>query len=323
MNAAEHMLYDPRNGALALTVNDLDGPALARPHRTNYFTVYWIRDGAGTFWADAARHPFAGPALLFFVPYQSVRLDPDRPVRGVGVQFHANFLCVETYHAEVGCNGVLFNDPYGVPAVGLDERADREVDELVGQIRRELAGGGLAHTEVLLSYLKILLVRATRLKREQQGAAAGPAPGMQPPVLADLRELIEANYHTLHAPAAYAGLLHTTPKALGRVVRDHLGKTLTELIRERVLKHAKWELLHTLKPVKQIAREVGYDDELYFSRLFKKATGYAPAFFREFETAIRGGSNLSMPSARPSIPGGTDAAQNATNPVREPGPTGT
>ena len=66
------------------------------------------------------------------------------------------------------------------------------------------------------------------------------------------------------------------------------------LIRGRILTHAKWQLLHTLKPVKEVAREVGFGDELYFSRLFKKATGYSPSFFREFETAIRGGSNLSM-----------------------------
>ena len=41
---------------------------------------------------------------------------------------------------------------------------------------------------------------------------------------------------------------------------------------------------------------------LYFSRLFKKSTGVSPTYFREFETAVRGGSNLSMPLARPSIP---------------------
>jgi AraC-like DNA-binding protein len=50
-----------------------------------------------------------------------------------------------------------------------------------------------------------------------------------------------------------------------------------------------------------VAREVGFDDELYFSRMFKKATGYSPTFFREFETEIRGGSNLSMLSSPSSI----------------------
>jgi AraC-like DNA-binding protein len=105
----------------------------------------------------------------------------------------------------------------------------------------------------------------------------------------------------MHAPAEYAERLHVTPKTLGRLVREHLGTTPTELIRGRILTHAKWQLLHTLRPVKEIAREVGFPDELYFSRLFKKATGCSPTFFREFETAIRGGSNLSMPSGRAPI----------------------
>lgn len=89
-------------------------------------------------------------------------------------------------------------------------------------------------------------------------------------------------------------LLHISAKALGKLVKSHWGRTLTELIRERLLKHAKWQLLHTLRPVKEVAWEVGFADEFYFSRLFKKATGMSPSAFREFETTIRGGSNLSM-----------------------------
>ena len=122
--------------------------------------------------------------------------------------------------------------------------------------------------------------------------------------------MIEENYHSWHSPAIYAKRLHITPKTLGRMVREHLGTTLTDLIRNRILIHAKWQLLHTLKPVKEISRELGFSDELYFSRLFKKATGYSPTFFRDFETEIRGGSNLSMFSGQSPILNPSEAADN-------------
>jgi len=77
-------------------------------------------------------------------------------------------------------------------------------------------------------------------------------------------------------------------------VKAHFHKTVSDLIRERIVKHARWQLLHTLKRVKEIAHEVGFEDEFYFSRLFKRALGRAPLVFREQETALRSGANLSM-----------------------------
>jgi AraC family transcriptional regulator, transcriptional activator of pobA len=183
--------------------------------------------------------------------------------------------------------------------VTLDDRAKSEVTGLIDRIRAEQAGCDLAYGEVMLAHLKVLLILATRLKSPR--AACGPGADLRQPLLTDLRDLIEQNYRTLHSPADYAKRLHVTPKTLGRTVREHLGTTPTDLIRNRILIHAKWQLLHTLKPVKEIARELGFSDELYFSRLFKKATGHSPTFFREFETEIRGGSNLSMFSAHAPI----------------------
>jgi len=288
-------LFDPRKGGRAIRTQTLrldSGPS--EPARTNYFAVYFISTGSGTVWADASRFAFGPECLLFFVPYQHVRFIPGNPVHGEVVQFHANFLCVETFHAEVGCSGVLFNDPYGIPVVPLDDRARPEVAGLIERIRREQRESGLAHGEVMLAYLKVLLILAARLKVPRAGACGLAATDPRHPILVQLRDLIEQNYHKLHSPAEYAKRLHMTPKTLGRIVREHLGTTPTDLIRSRILTHAKWQLLHTLKPVKEVAREVGFNDELYFSRLFKKATGYSPTFFREFETEIRGGSNLSM-----------------------------
>jgi AraC-like DNA-binding protein len=150
--------------------------------------------------------------------------------------------------------------------------------------------------------MKVLLVLATRAKLAEGERAATRDIDPRDALLGRLRAAIEASYTTLHAPADYAAMLHVTPKTLGRIVRERLGKTISSLIQERILIHAKWQLLHTLRPVKEIAHELGFDDELYFSRMFKKHTGVSPTFFRRVETELRGGSNLSMTLLHRAMP---------------------
>lgn len=295
-----HQLYDPRRNTAAICLDRWTVPAGTReprpfePPRTNCFSIYWIEQGAGQFWADAAQHSFGPNSLAFFVPYQYVRFAPATEIHGAWIQFHANFLCIETFHAESGCAGTLFSDLYNPPLVPLDPRSRREAATIIKRMHEEQTNRQLAHDEVLLAQLKMLLILATRRKTHLAAAPAPQRRSPRHPALAQLKQLIEDNYRNLHAPAAYAELLFMSPKTLGHIVREQLGKSLTDLIRERILTHAKWQLLHTLKPVKEVAREVGFHDELYFSRMFKKATGYSPTFFRDFETEIRGGSNLSM-----------------------------
>lgn len=105
-------LFDPRKGGQAIRVKELQISGKPfEPARTNYFSVYRIESGSETFWAEAAQFNFNPGVLLFFAPYQHIRFAPDSSVHAEVVQFHANFQCVETFHAEVGCSGVVFNDP--------------------------------------------------------------------------------------------------------------------------------------------------------------------------------------------------------------------
>jgi AraC-like DNA-binding protein len=293
-------LYDPRLGEPSFALEPIGADfGNDTPRRSNCFTIIWVRHGAGTFWADLAQHRLEPHTLLFLAPYQLFRLAAAPDLSGVVIQFHANFFCIETHHAEVGCNGVLFNDPYGAPIVRMDTAFEQRVADLVQAMRHELDEAGLAHGELLLSYLKILLVSATRLKLERPDGRGGWSPGAnRPAALDEFAALIETHYRKLHKPSEYAALLHVAPKSLARLVKTHLHKTPTELIRERLVRQAKWELLHTAKPVKQVALELGFDDVFYFSRLFKRAAGCSPTFFREYETAIRGGRNLAAPWGR-------------------------
>ena len=78
-----------------------------------------------------------------------------------------------------------------------------------------------------------------------------------------------------------AEMLSITPKALAKLTKTHLNKTLTELINERIIIEAKRELYLTNKPVKEIAYDLGYNDEYYFSRFFKKNAEVSPQEYRD------------------------------------------
>ena len=54
-----------------------------------------------------------------------------------------------------------------------------------------------------------------------------------------------------------------------------------QYICKRRMEQAKKLLLSTALPVKKISDQVGYDNEFFFSRLFKKYTGHSPSTFRE------------------------------------------
>jgi YesN/AraC family two-component response regulator len=127
------------------------------------------------------------------------------------------------------------------------------------------------------------------LKKEQQPKEASQLDENTAPfILQNLKNFIETNFRTKHSASDYADLLNITPKALAKITKNHFNKTLTNLIAERIVIEAKRELYLTNKPVKEIAYELGYDDEHYFSRFFKNNADVSPQMYRDTVGFARG-----------------------------------
>ena len=140
----------------------------------------------------------------------------------------------------------------------------------------------LAQHELLISYLKIFLITASRLKTEQEPQALQAVADIREPfILQNLKEAIEKDFKTKHTASDYAKALNISAKALAKITKVHFNKTLTDLISERIIIEAKRELYLTNKAVKEIAHELGYDDEHYFSRFFKSNVDVSPQMYRE------------------------------------------
>lgn len=276
-------LTNPQNGNLAFKMfNFEDNNHFDHIQRNNYYSLIWVKKGKGKIKADFSEYYFEENSLLAFSPYQPFMICSQESIEGIAIHFHPDFYCIHMHQKEVSCNGVLFNNIYQPPYTNIDEAASITFDLIIGQIKNEMIRPELAQYELLVSYLKVILITASRLKTEQlQEETYGIPSTKEPIILQNLKDAIEENFKTKHSPSHYADHLNISAKALAKLTKTYFNKTLTDLISERIIIEAKRELYLTNKAVKEIAYELGYDDEHYFSRFFKTNADVSPQLYRE------------------------------------------
>lgn len=104
----------------------------------------------------------------------------------------------------------------------------------------------------------------------------------EPKRKSDVIEYINKNYTNSGLTAEQIENEHFLSRsALFKVVKNTTGKTLVEYITDLRMNHAK-RLLHSkyTYSIQEIANKVGYNDQYYFSRVFKKHMGVSPSEYR-------------------------------------------
>jgi len=275
-------LINEQNGNLAFKLFSFqDNSYFDHLQRNNYYSLIWVKEGIGKLKTNFSEYNFEKNSLFSFAPYQPFMLS-STSVKGVAIYFHSDFFCIHKHQTEVTCNGVLFNNIYQKPFFRVDEKLEDMLDNVIGQIKTEIQRPGLAQYELLISFMKIFLISASRAKAEQQPESIPLSTTRKEPfILQNLKEAIEKDFRSKHTPQDYAVLLNISSNALARIAKTHFNKTLTNLITERIIIEAKRELYLTNKSVKEVAYELGYDDEYYFSRFFKKNVNISPQAYRE------------------------------------------
>lgn len=276
-------LANPADGSFLFRVlNFQDNSHFKELQRNNYFSIIWIQEGSGKLRAGFSECPVSPGTMWFFAPFEPHLLDCQAEIKGLMMNFHPDFFCIIKHQKEVACNGILFNNIYMMPSIQVSEADSRSFHEICDQIKKEIPNADVARQDMLVSYLKIFLIQATRLKVQQTPAEDQlELTSDEPLVLQSLRDAIETHFREKRSAGEYAEMLNISPKALARVCKKHFNRTLTELISERIVMEAKRELYLTKKAVKEIAYTLGFADEYYFSRYFKNVTKVSPLLYRE------------------------------------------
>jgi len=251
-----------------------------RVQRISCFSIILVTEGVGELKADFTDYQIAKGAILFFSPFQPFMIH-GTTLKGVMINFHPDYFCIFRHQNEVACDGILFNTPNDPPFFKIPENQISSIYSVIEHIRAEMSSSGLAQHDLLIAYLKILLIRAIRIKFLECTPSLpldqGPT---EAALLRQLKRMIELHFKTKHSVGEYAALLNIPTKTLGRIVKNHFQITLTEIIAERVIMEAKRELNFTSRTLKEIAYDLGFNDEYHFSRYFKNKIKVSPQSFR-------------------------------------------
>jgi len=92
--------------------------------------------------------------------------------------------------------------------------------------------------------------------------------------------LIEENYQHNLKVNNYADMLSITANHLTQLVKQTTGKTTNEILQEKIILEVKRLLLYTNLTVTEIAAQMNFADQSYFTKYFKKCTGLTPLQYR-------------------------------------------
>lgn len=92
---------------------------------------------------------------------------------------------------------------------------------------------------------------------------------------------IDQNYFRVLDATEIARNAKMSYSYFSRCFHDVIGQSFSDYCIQIRMTHAKDLLLHSGKSIQEIALLVGYQDEKYFSRIFKKITGTSPSDFRK------------------------------------------
>lgn len=264
------------SGEQLLSVKEATHKELSIPAQSTMYTVLFIKEGKGLYHADFGVFPFAAPALLFSTPLQVVYLEKAESVKCTQLQFHGDFYCIEFHRTEVRCNGLLFNNIYIDPIVGLTEKEAKVFESVISDLKEELNHETLSDI-VPRAYLQLFLAKSSSIKMN----AISNNHSERDELMERFSQLLEEHYLSLRKPADYAELLSMSRDNFTRRCTRYFRKSPSQLIQERLMLEAKKQLHLTRQSIKEIAYNLQFQDEFYFSRVFKKFTKVSPQGFRD------------------------------------------
>lgn len=250
---------------------------LVFPHRHLFYQILYITQEGGSHIIEFEKYPARKGVAFFLAPGQIHEWNFNKNTQGVlinmGRSFFSTFLAKRDF-----LDQLPFFSPNGLYPV-VDFSGNQEVYALFDAMLAEFRDEQETRDEMLRALLLQLFVLASRnLKAHHVKAPGSP---LHYRLFVAYEKLIDQYFKQKRLPKEYAEMLNITPNYLNALCIRETGRQAGELIRARILLESKRLLAHSDLSVSEIAWQLSFGCNSYFSRFFKKYEGVTPETFRK------------------------------------------
>jgi AraC family transcriptional activator of pobA len=247
-------------------------------HKHSFYHLVYFTRGGGSQTIDFQQVPVKPNQIYFMIPGQvhnwAFKGDVDGYIINFSVPFFQSFLLKANYLEEFPFFTGIVNDAVIEIPVELQEKITGLFEELILETEERKP----LDMDMVRALMLQLFISVARLGLVTVNSAI---PSYNYTLLRNFQKLIEKNYTSIKLPKGYAELLYITPNHLNALCNDVLGISAGEVIRNRIALEAKRLLINNDLTVSEIAGQLNFADNSYFTKFFKKQVGITPEEFRK------------------------------------------
>ena len=257
-----------------------------REFTSDCYMIGFKKMKSGVIMYGRTKYDHSNGSMMFVKPRQIIQMHNLKlEEKGFMILFHEDFLKGHALHKLISNYG--FFDYEVNEALHLSPKEETTIWDLHDKMLAESSNNHDEYSrEIILSHLGSVLMYAQRFYKRQFVNRVE----VSTKTATRFNKVLEMYYKEggrlergLPSVHELAQQLFLSPRYLSDVLKQETGKTALELIHISLVSEAKNLLRLDEKGVAEIAYELGFENSSYFTRLFKKQTGYRPLEYRKMQ----------------------------------------
>lgn len=248
------------------------------PHKHSFYHLVYFSKGSGSHSIDFVNFPVEAGQIYFMIPGQVHSWDFTSKPDGYIVNFSDQYLNALVADPRYLDQFSFFSGLANEQVITIPEKGRQKVEQILETIIHEGNSEEALKDDFARAALLQLLILTSRYTTNEDREQKNNYNSL---LLKNFQKLIEKHYKEKKLTKDYAAILYITPNHLNALCKDVTGHSAGELIRDRVLLEAKRLLINAKVSISEIALELDFADNSYFSKFFKKYVGVTPEVFRK------------------------------------------